>query len=87
MLIVSGTSRADNRRELARQASAPLVPVRLVVRRSQCGLASSFWCDQHIACRLSRSFARSVQPYRYHRPTHRSHRAAGEVVVHTETIK
>ena len=45
MLIVSGTSRADNRRELARQASAPVVPVRLVVRRSQLELQSLLWRD------------------------------------------
>lgn len=51
MLIVSGTSRADNRRELARQASAPVVPVRLVVRRSQLELQSLMWRDYWAPCR------------------------------------
>ena len=51
MLIVSATSRADNRRELARQASAPVVPVRLVVRRSQLELQSLLWRDYWAPCR------------------------------------
>lgn len=51
MLIVSGTSRADNRRELARQASAPVVPFRLVVRRSQLELQSLMWRDYWAPCR------------------------------------
>ena len=51
MLIVSGTSRAENRRELARQCCQPRVPVRLVIQRSRLGLESLLWREYWQPCR------------------------------------
>jgi hypothetical protein len=45
MLIVSGKSRAENRRDLAKQCGAPRVPIRLVIQRSRLGLESLSWRD------------------------------------------
>jgi hypothetical protein len=51
MLIVSGTSRAENRRDLAQQCGIPRVPVRLVIQRSRLGLESQTWRDYWQPCR------------------------------------
>jgi hypothetical protein len=51
MLIVSGTSRAENRRDLAQQCGAPRVPIRLVIQRSRLGLGSQTWRDYWQPCR------------------------------------
>jgi len=51
MLIVSGTSRAENRRDLARQCCQPRVPVRLVIHRSRLGLESLPWREYWQSCR------------------------------------
>lgn len=51
MLIVSGTSRAVNRMDLARQCCQPRVPVRLVIRKSRLGLESLPWREYWRPCR------------------------------------
>ncbi len=51
MLIVSGKSRAENRRDLARQIATPLVPVGLAIQRSRLELESQIWREYWRPCR------------------------------------
>ena len=51
MLIVSGTSRAENRRGLARQCCQPQVPLRLTTQRSRLMLESVLWREYWRPCR------------------------------------
>jgi len=51
MLIVSGTSRAENRRDLARQCCQPRVPLRLATQRSRLALESLLWREYWRPCR------------------------------------
>ena len=51
MLIISGTSRVESRRELARQCCQPRVPVRLVIQKSQLRLESLPWREYWQPCR------------------------------------
>jgi len=51
MLIVSGTSRAENRRALAEQSRKPRVPVGLIIQHSRLGLESLTWREYWSPCR------------------------------------
>jgi hypothetical protein len=51
MLIVSGTSRAENRKDLARQCCQPEVPLRLTTQRSRLALESLLWREYWQPCR------------------------------------
>ncbi|HUU21290.1 MAG TPA: hypothetical protein VM389_02025, partial [Phycisphaerae bacterium] len=51
MLIVSGTSRAENRRDLARQCCQPRVSPRLATQRSRLALESLLWREYWRPCR------------------------------------
>ena len=51
MLVVSGTSRAENRKDLARQCCQPRVPLRLTTQRSGLALDSALWRKYWQPCR------------------------------------
>jgi SAM-dependent methyltransferase len=51
MLIVSGASREENRRDLACQLCQPRIPVRLVIQKSRLSLESVLWREYWQPCR------------------------------------
>jgi hypothetical protein len=50
VLIVSGTSREENRKELARQLGQSRIPVRLLIQKSRLTLQSVLWREYWQPC-------------------------------------